>query len=343
MSVKTAEHRPYQISFDNQGGHKKLENGNFLSKLARLAIKTQPYNGKSKTIESAFGRFQQQFLKREWFFTGQNITTKTLESKANLEFINANKADLPTLAEIKEVYKQRRQEWNEAPHPTTGIPRIEMYRNSKNEEAPKISMWDMVDLFWIQREKSVMYSAYGLSFTEKKVKYTYAIYAKDGLPDMEFHRNNIDQKFYIKYDPEDMSLIYLYEKDALGLRFVTAATTKVEIHRGKQEQEAHEPEWIAKTNSGNKDSRITVNDTMDSILADNDALPEQQGLKSPKLRGINSKRTRSLSEAKMKPKKKRKVAKIEDFDKAISNMVLVDEHEDVMVAELIRTKVHNKY
>jgi len=74
MALEFSGHKPYQITYDNQGGHKKLESSDFLTRLAHLAIKTQPYNGKSKTIESAFGRFQSQFLKRDWFFTGQNIT-----------------------------------------------------------------------------------------------------------------------------------------------------------------------------------------------------------------------------------------------------------------------------
>ncbi len=91
-----------------------------MTKISRIQTATKPYNGKSKTIESAFGRFQSQFLKRDWFFTGQNITTKKAESKANMEFVLANTANLPTLDEVKEIYAQRRREWNEAPHHKTG-------------------------------------------------------------------------------------------------------------------------------------------------------------------------------------------------------------------------------
>lgn len=109
MAAQVSGHRPYQLGFDGQGGHKKLQAGNFLNKLSRLAIKTAPYNGRSKTIESAFGRFQSQFLKQDWFFTGQNITAKKEESKSNREFILANKKSLPTLKEVVEIYKKRRQ------------------------------------------------------------------------------------------------------------------------------------------------------------------------------------------------------------------------------------------
>ena len=100
MAIENAGHRPYQITVDNQGGHKKLETGNFLSKICRIAIKTQPYNPNSKTIESVFRRLQ-KILSGDWFFTGQNITAKRAESRANMEFILANRASLPSLEEIK--------------------------------------------------------------------------------------------------------------------------------------------------------------------------------------------------------------------------------------------------
>lgn len=294
MAVQSAGHKPYQIGFDGQGGHKKLQAGNFLSKLARLCIKTAPYNGKSKTIESAFGRFQQQFLKRDGsFFTGQNITTKTLESKANMEFIMANKNNLPTLNEIKATYAKRRAEWNQAPHPKTGIPRIEMYRTSENPNTPKVNIWDMVDLFWIQREKPVTCTAYGISMKEKKHKYTYMVYTQDQLPDVEWLRNHIDKKFYIKFDPDNMDMVYLYEKDVLGLRFVCEARTKIEVARNIQEQDEFEAGLIKKVRKAVDDSRIAARDKVDGMLEEHGRLPEQKGYNSTKLLGVKGDKKRA--------------------------------------------------
>ena len=51
MAIGFAQHRPYEVKVDGQGGHSKLKSGNFLNKICRLAIKSQPYNGKSKSIE----------------------------------------------------------------------------------------------------------------------------------------------------------------------------------------------------------------------------------------------------------------------------------------------------
>ena len=114
MALQTSGQKPYQITYDNQGGHKKLQAGNFLSQLAHLGIPTKPYNGKSKTIESAFGRFQMQYLKKDWYFTGQNIQAKEEESKANMEFVTANRHNLPSLDGISEAFKKRLNEWNNA-------------------------------------------------------------------------------------------------------------------------------------------------------------------------------------------------------------------------------------
>jgi len=325
MAVQFAGYRPYQLGYDNQGGHKKLENTGFLTKLAHLSISTQPYNGKSKTIESAFGRFQDGFLKRDWFFTGQNITARKTESRANMEFIMANKKSLPSLQEIKDTYAQRRMEWNNAPHPKAkhGETRMEMYRNSHNPASVKVEMMDMVDLFWLLRPEPVTLNAYGLSFTEKKVKYDYLVY-KGGMPDQRWHRMNIDRKFRIKFDPDDMGLIYLYEKDATGLRFVTAAETKITVARGKQEQQDWEGSYIAEVNSENKAIRVERDALMNAIQEQLGMLPEQNGLVSPKIQGINKKdRKQPVSSA--------GVPKLPDtygqYEKAVSNAVQGEESD----------------
>ncbi|HRY33423.1 MAG TPA: Mu transposase C-terminal domain-containing protein [Bacteroidales bacterium] len=311
MAVQTAGCRPYQVSFDNQGGHKKLEAGEFFKKIARLAIRTQPYNGKSKTIESAFGRFQQQYMKQDWFFTGQNITAKDKESRADTAFQHANKSALPSREEMIKAYLDRRQQWNNAPHPKTGIPRIQMYRESENTATVKVNMWDMVDLFWVLRPEPVTVTAYGITFRENKEKYTFMVYNENRRPDQMLLRQLIDKKVWIRFDPDDMSLIYLYEKDASGLRFLTMAETKVEIHRGKQEQDPFDHEFLADVRRDFKVVQQTVDDTMDAWLEREGRLPEQNGLVSVALPG-----TKSKSGA-------RKHVDVAGIEKEISNVVPV--------------------
>jgi len=328
MAVQIAGHKPYELKFDGQGGHGKLKAGNFLNKLSKFATKTQPYNGKSKTIESAFGRFQTQIMAELWYFTGQNITATKEQSKANMEFILANEKSLPTLEEVKTEYLRCRMEWNDSKHHETEIPRMEMYFNSDNPETPEITMLDMIDLFWITREKSVTCTPYGISFKETKAKtktdkkktttYQYAVYGADGLPDFEWLANNVDRKFFIKYDPSDRSLIYLYTKDALGLRRVGSATTKVVVHRNRQEQEAWEQSWLQRVEYYQKINRVKRVDTVEKVLKKHKMSAEDYGLKNPKIAGIKS----------TYDKKNKAPNTIGQHQKELSNMEPEMEYED---------------
>ena len=163
MAVETAGSRPYEIVTDNQGGHKKGDATGFFQRLTILHRPTMPYNGQSKTIESAFGRFQAQVLHAIWYFTGQNVNAKKLKSKPNLEFIEENAYALPTLEELKIIYKECRDKWNnEEKHFATGMPHIEMYRMSENPEAQPVTEIDMMQMFWLCNPKPVTYTNYGL-------------------------------------------------------------------------------------------------------------------------------------------------------------------------------------
>lgn len=321
MALQIAGHKPYEIKFDNQGGTKKLEAQSFLGKLARITTRTAPYNGKSKTIENGFGRFQQEYLKQYWFFTGQNIQAKRAESKANMEFILANKKNLPTLAEIKEIYKQCRQEWNQAKHPKTNQTRLEMYLNGVNPATPEVSIWDMMDMFWIQREKPVTCTAYGIGFTHQTVEYNYMVYNEDRMPDLSWLRQNIDKKFIVKYDPDDMTLIQLYENTPLGLRRVASAETKVEIHRAQQEKQEGEALFIHKIDAENKRLREQADATVEELLGHHQRRAEDYGLQSPNLKGINSSRA-------AKKRKETKEIDIGQYQKATANAVVAIGGED---------------
>ncbi|WP_169336013.1 kinase [Flavobacterium rivuli] len=315
MAAQIAGHKPYEIKYDNQGGTKTLESQSFLGKLGRLCTNTRPYNGKSKTIESAFGRFQAEYLKKDWFFTGQNVTTKKLESKPNMEFVLRNTAKLPTLDKIKEVYAQRRREWNEAPHHATGVSKIEMYLNSQNPGTPELRLWDMINMFWIERKDPVTCTAYGITYTDKKVKYTYMVYDDNNLPDLVWLRNNIDKKFVIKYDPDDRSTIQLYENTPLGLRHAGAAQIKVEVNRGRQEQEDWEASYITQIIDADKAQRIAERDKMDAILKEQGRTAEDYGLRSPLIKGVESSRKKQKAT-------KKETTDIGQYQKELSNAVV---------------------
>lgn len=326
MALQFAGEKPYQISFDNQGGHKKMETTSFIDRMANMAIKTKPYNGKSKTIESIFGRFQSTIMKRKGLiFTGQNITSKRAESKANLEFILANKDNIPTREEVQAIYIECRNEWNNATHPNTGTSRLQMYRESRNEELVAVSKMDMIDLFCEEHPGTVRVSAGGISFDIDKKKYRFVVNDRDGiLPDVEWIADHVDKKYVAKYDPDSMDEIHLFEKGKNGLVYVKTAVTKTTPHRGKQEQEEWEAQFFTDVERRSKDTRVKVRNEMDGILEAHGLLPEQHGLNSPALKGIEtSDPAKASTPVKARKKKQARTKGIAEIQKEISNVVAI--------------------
>ena len=258
QAVEFAGVRPYEIVNDNQGGHTKLTAQGFFDKIAILHKPTMPYNGQSKTIESVFGRFQQQILHKIWYFTGQNVTAVKMSSKPNLEFIEQNAYALPTLAEVKEIYRQCREEWNNAAHPATGIARIDMYRMSENPETTPVQPIDMIQMFWLTSAKEVTYTNAGLRIEIDKQRYEYEVYSEDGLRNEQWALRNTGRKFRVLYDPMDMSIVELWEVTASGLKYSASATPRVVISRATQERTTEESSFMRRTVNLNKETMALV-------------------------------------------------------------------------------------
>ena len=263
MAIQVSGHKPYEIVHDNQGGHKKLQNQRFFDKLCHIHRTTAPYNGASKTIESVFGRFQQQVLRKDWRFTGQNITAKKDSSRPNMEFIEANKDKLYTYEELKAAYVQARTEWNEMAHPATKATgaevksRWQLYQESENPETPTVTASDMIDMFWVTCDRMSTFTSSGIEITVKGRKHAYEVMSEPGVPDIEWRRKHTYQKFVVKYDPYDFSSIRLYWKDkAGGLRFERVAEPYMVIHRAIQEQTEGEAAFIRAQQAAAEESRI---------------------------------------------------------------------------------------
>ena len=287
MAIQVSGHKPYEIVHDNQGGHKKLQNQKFFDKLCHIHRTTAPYNGASKTIESVFGRFQQQVLHKDWRFTGQNITAKKDSSRPNMEYIEANKDKLYTFDELKAAYLKARTEWNEMAHPATGEQRMKMYEQSENPETPVVTASDMVDMFWVTCERMSTFTSSGIEITVKGKKRVYEVMSEPGVPDIEWRRKHTYQKFVVKYDPYDFQSIRLYWKDKAGeLRFERVAEPYIVIHRAIQDQTEGEAAFIRQQQAAAETSRIERQVAAREIEYAEGVAPEQHGLVSPKLKGV---------------------------------------------------------
>ena len=290
MAIQKSGHKPYEIVYDNQGGHKKLDSDGFIGKICRVHRPTQPYNGESKTIESVFGRFQAQVLHKDWRFTGQNVTAKKASSRPNVEFIEANKDSLYTLEELKDAYAAARKEWNEGVHPATGERRIDMYEKSVTEETQEVTLHDMVDMFWVFTKRMATFTDQGLQVTIKGEKRQYEVCSSPGVPDHEWRRKHTYERFIVAYDPYDFASIRLYTKGTDGsLRFERTAEPYILIHRALQDQQGtDDAKFIRQEQEANLQDRIERTVAGRTIAAEHGTDAEQQGLHSPKLKGTTA-------------------------------------------------------
>ena len=298
MAIETSGHKPYEIAHDNQGGHKKLnktekkdgeKTKGFLDRICHVHRATMPYNGSSKTIESIFGRFQQQVLSRYNNFTGQNVTAKKEKSRPNMEMVEANKDRLPTLDELKVIYAEARKTWNEMPLPGIGERRIDVYNNSVNEETEEVGKYELEDMFWLMSRKPVTFTDQGISLTIDGRRYCWEVFDEDGQPDFAWRREHTWEKFHVRFDPDDMTSVVLYRIDSAGdLRRDRVARPYLEIHRALQDQSAEEKTMIHASIDALKQDRIERVVAGRSIAAAHGTDPEQNGLNYPKLKGLTA-------------------------------------------------------
>ena len=321
MAIQVSGHKPFEIVHDNQGGHKKANSSGMLDKICRVHRTTAPYNASSKSIESVFGRFQQQVLHKDWRFTGQNITAKKSSSHANLEFIEANKDSLYTLDELKAAYVKAREEWNTMVHPATGEQRLKMYHSSVNPESPAVSASDMVDMFWVTCDRMSTFTSSGIEVTIRGKKRKYEVMAAPGVPDVEWRQKHTYQRFVVKYDPYDFTSIRLYWKDKAGeLRFERVAEPYILIHRALQEQAAGEASFIRQQQRLAEEQRVLRQVTAKNIEYAEGVAPEQHGLVSPGMKGVKSDIERQVERRRKKYAREPEELSIGKVQKKVSNI-----------------------
>lgn len=292
MALETWKVKPYEIVTDNQGGHKKPEAQAFFKRICHLHKTTMPHNGQSKTIESAFGRFQMQVLHKLYNYTGQNVTAVKQSSHANVDLIMANIAQLPTLEEMKKQYIQCREEWNTMEHPTseTGMTRMEMYATLSSPNAEPLDDYEVRELFKLFSKNSVKYGKQGFVFELNKREYRYMVYDEDGLVDMNFHLEHVGVDFHYRYDPQDMNSVELWEKDASGgLKYAAIATPKVSVCRATADRSPEESERLFAQIHANKRALVGHYIASEELLLDDCMGEAYVRLRMPRPVGVSEK------------------------------------------------------
>jgi hypothetical protein len=229
MAINRAGVRPDQVLFDNGGAHNAKVTKEFISRIAHNSFQTRPYNGQSKTIEKTIGMWQDQVLRLQPSFTGMNITAKADDSRANMAWLKDNPDQIPTKAEAIRQAIDSIEVWNQY---ASGGKRSPIKRYEALEEGGvAIEMMDMVNMFYLQREQPVTFRKDGLQIEIRTERLLYMVYEWSGGNTADWMAEHCNDKFIVRYDPEDLNTIHLYQNNHNGLTWMAQARIKDRVAR----------------------------------------------------------------------------------------------------------------
>ncbi len=257
LAIFTHGNKPYQLQYDNSSANVAYVTRNLMDNMARVSFPCEPYKGRSKYVESVIGHFQQRVLRKRENFKGGNITTRSLNSKANPELLAQLKKDssrLPSVGEVIDEFKQAVGEWNGRGESRdsfgrfTGPSKLARYSSIQHEKRAKISYFEQIRLFFIEQKDPYTYEANGIAMTIKGKKYHFAVHDPDGIGDFIFSAENFGLKFNVRLDRENTHFITLYRDgkyiaDAVDKEYYASAVAdlkegeKANLYRFKQKQD----------------------------------------------------------------------------------------------------------
>lgn len=216
MACQRRGYRPRFLQYDGAAANSSKEVKGLIERLGVHGIKAQPYNGKSKYVERVIGRIEQGVMRYCANFVGGNITTRSFNSKANPDYIKQqwklgllpddDGAIMEQAALCIEIYNQKPNRKGKSP--------LELYSQADDRrEDFKIPYLSVVSAFWVERKKQLRYTPDGIIMEVAGERYFYQVESERGIEDLAFKKAQFQQRFWVRYNPDDLTSINLYDKN----------------------------------------------------------------------------------------------------------------------------------
>lgn len=265
MALRNAGSKPYQLLYDNQGGHKGKASAEFYSKLAQVCFPTRAYRPSGKPIEQMFKDFQTLKLSEFPFWSGYGRPSHSnLAYAPNMDDIKKNITELPDFNELCRLLDVIIEEWNNLGYRDKQSPN-EIYIASRNPEEAAVTLDELAELFW-DVSAPRKYNPQGIKLRLSGVETLYEVYTDDGDVDYDFRRKYLHREMFIKYDPEgeytEVDLLIVHGTG--GFQKIASAQPKREVSRSVKYLKDGDKEWI------NRQMKLEeeMMDEMDAIVAD---------------------------------------------------------------------------
>lgn len=212
-AVTKQKYIPYQMNFDNGAANVSKVVTALQENMSHVSFPCMPESGRSKTVESVIGHFQQRELRKFENFKGGNITVKSNNSTANrklIEYLQDHMELVPTEEEVIKQFAEGVDAWNsrgearDAYGVFIGKSKIERYRE-EYEGRRSVNHFEILSLFVVTLKNSkhafgeYTYGQKGIEIEVGKQKLKYIVPdGEDHTMDFNFSRENLGLTFKVK-------------------------------------------------------------------------------------------------------------------------------------------------
>lgn len=103
-----------------------------------------------------------------------------------------------------------------------------------------------------------------------KERFTYDAYCEGEngmmLVDFEWRLKHIGHDFVVRYNPDDITKIYLYKEDPNGLRYERTLTPKIEVARAIQDQSEADVKFLRQVERDDRRARLSLEAERNAII-----------------------------------------------------------------------------
>ncbi len=223
MAVDKYGYKPYQLQYDNGSANVSDAIQGVMSNMSRVHFGCKPYWGQSKYVETYIGHFQQRVLRKDEAFKGGNITSPSLNSKANPDLLKKFKGDtelLYTESEVIARFGAAVNEWNARGSERNsygefvGESKIERYQHPHVDRV-ELNYFEKISLFMSPLRKPYPYKLQGIEVTLQGIKRKYIVPDMDGIGDFEFGGLHRNEYFDVRINVLSPDFINLYQNGKL--------------------------------------------------------------------------------------------------------------------------------
>jgi hypothetical protein len=213
MAVQRTMCLPKAIQYDGAKANLSSEVKEVIVGMNAIGLKAQPYNGKSKYIERTIGLLE-DLMRSMPNFVGGNITARSLKSRANPDYLKRLLASggVPDLGTCLDQMRLVIEVFNHKKTAKLGMTRAKAYALGTGESRRSNDL-SIVALFWVKRPQDYQYTAGGIAFELERKRYEYVVEDERGVESVGFRAKHLGERFWIRYNPDDLSVVHLYNKN----------------------------------------------------------------------------------------------------------------------------------